>query len=198
MADPLDCALDLMRRLPPAQNAASLRQLIAIAPQLTEDLLSAVDQTLLVQRCQKTGRDFLLCDYNRDGDSHRSPWSGQYQPENLQGVRPSEALRKMEEQANDAFETYRELYLWLTKVLRGGACFRLSVGSRHRLCRRRSDEEKQRGRHLGLDSRSRSHRKRKLGKVQADFHSHVAANCPSLTEIPSNRPQRQPHSSIRS
>lgn len=27
-----------------------------------------------------TGRDFLKCEYNRDGDSYRSPWSNKYFP----------------------------------------------------------------------------------------------------------------------
>jgi capping protein beta len=48
-------------------------------PSLTEDLLSSVDQPLTVSRCRKTGRDYLLCDYNRDGDSYRSPWSGEFE-----------------------------------------------------------------------------------------------------------------------
>lgn len=40
-------------------------------PELCEELLSAVDQPLKVARDQETGRDYLLCDYNRDGDSYR-------------------------------------------------------------------------------------------------------------------------------
>lgn len=27
---------------------------------------------LQVQKCRVTGKDYLLCDYNRDGDSYRS------------------------------------------------------------------------------------------------------------------------------
>ena len=42
MADRLDCALDLMRRLPPTQIEENLAGLIDIAPDLVEDLLSAV------------------------------------------------------------------------------------------------------------------------------------------------------------
>lgn len=40
-------------------------------PDLCEDLLAAVDQPLKVSKCKETGRDYLLCDYNRDGDSYR-------------------------------------------------------------------------------------------------------------------------------
>ena len=30
----------------------------------------------LIQR----NKDYLLCDYNRDGDSYRSPWTNEYDP----------------------------------------------------------------------------------------------------------------------
>lgn len=98
-------------------------------PELTEDLLSSVDQPLTVRRCGKTGRDYLLCDYNRDGDSYRSPWSGDFEPPLSEagggagginddggndgageGAVPSERVRKMEIRANEAFDVYRELY----------------------------------------------------------------------------------------
>jgi capping protein beta len=96
-------------------------------PSLTEDLLSSVDQPLTISRCRKTGRDYLLCDYNRDGDSYRSPWSGEFEtpvggttPGGVdesgnnegagEGAVPSERVRKMEIRANEAFDVYRELY----------------------------------------------------------------------------------------
>ncbi len=41
-------------------------------PNLCEDLLSSVDQPLKIARDRDTGKDYLLCDYNRDGDSYRS------------------------------------------------------------------------------------------------------------------------------
>jgi capping protein beta len=110
MADRLDCALDLMRRLPPQNVIENLAGLLDIVPDLTEDLLSAVDQPLKVQKCHTTGKDYLLCDYNRDGDSYRSPWSNEYSPPLPDGTVPSDRLRKLEIQANDAFDTYREMY----------------------------------------------------------------------------------------
>ena len=44
----------------------------AQVPSLCEDLLSSIDQPLKVMKDAKTGKDYLLCDYNRDGDSYRS------------------------------------------------------------------------------------------------------------------------------
>ncbi|KAH6575878.1 hypothetical protein BASA50_010589 [Batrachochytrium salamandrivorans] len=110
MSDQLDCALDLMRRQPPSKTTQNLAKLLLLVPDLTEDLLSSVDQPLKIEQCSKTGKDFLLCDYNRDGDSHRSPWSNEYQPPNADGIKPSMKLQKLEAAANDAFDTYRELY----------------------------------------------------------------------------------------
>ncbi|KAI0842952.1 F-actin capping protein, beta subunit [Hypoxylon sp. FL0890] len=113
--DPFDSALDLLRRLNPKHTSTHLNSLINIAPDLTEDLLSSVDQPLSVRRCRQTGRDYLLCDYNRDGDSYRSPWSNEFDPP-LEGgpgtaaSLPSEKVRRMEVRANEAFDVYRDLY----------------------------------------------------------------------------------------
>ncbi|KAI1390087.1 F-actin capping protein, beta subunit [Hypoxylon trugodes] len=110
-ADPFDSALDLLRRLNPKHTSAHLDSLIRLAPDLTEDLLSSVDQPLSVRRCKQTGRDYLLCDYNRDGDSYRSPWSNEFDPPlDSAPSLPSEKVRRMEVRANEAFDLYRDLY----------------------------------------------------------------------------------------
>jgi len=108
----LDCALDLMRRLPPQQIEKNLSDLIDLVPSLCEDLLSSVDQPLKIARDKSTGsgKDYLLCDYNRDGDSYRSPWSNTYDPPLEDGALPSDRLRRLEIDANTAFEQYRDMY----------------------------------------------------------------------------------------
>lgn len=115
--DPFDSALDLLRRLNPKHTTSHLNNLISLAPDLTEDLLSSVDQPLAVRRCRQTGREYLLCDYNRDGDSYRSPWSNEFDPPLAGGGgggsatdAPTEKVRRMEVRANEAFDVYRELY----------------------------------------------------------------------------------------
>ncbi|MEQ2161104.1 hypothetical protein GOODEAATRI_006300 [Goodea atripinnis] len=60
-----------MRRLPPQQIEKNLSDLIDLVPSLCEDLLSSVDQPLKIARDKVVGKDYLLCDYNRDGDSYR-------------------------------------------------------------------------------------------------------------------------------
>ncbi|QLI74001.1 F-actin-capping protein subunit beta [Metarhizium brunneum] len=124
--DPFDSALDLLRRLNPKHTASHLNTIISLAPDLAEDLLSSVDAPLTMRRCKQSGREYLLCDYNRDGDSYRSPWSNQFDPpldeagaggvgadgnEGAgEGAIPSERVRKMEIKANDVFDIYRDLY----------------------------------------------------------------------------------------
>jgi capping protein beta len=110
MGEQLEYALDLMRRMPPAQIEDNLAGLIDLVPNLVEDLLSAVDQPLKVAHDKESKRDYLLCDYNRDGDSYRSPWSNKYDPPLPDGACPSAKLRQMEIQANEAFDVYRDLY----------------------------------------------------------------------------------------
>lgn len=120
----IDNALDLLRRLPPQRIGMNLKGIIELAPALCNDLLASVDQPLKIAHDEKVGKDFLLCDYNRDGDSFRSPWSNVYDPPLDDGSMPTERLRKLEIEANYAFDQYREMYyeggvssvyLWDTK-----------------------------------------------------------------------------------
>lgn len=60
-----------MRRLPPQEIEKNLGDLIDLVPSLCEDLLSSVDQPLKIAKDKESGKDYLLCDYNRDGDSYR-------------------------------------------------------------------------------------------------------------------------------
>jgi len=110
MADPqLLAALDLMRRMPPSRCETSLEELVDLVPHLTDDLLNTIDQPLQTAK-DAQGNAYLLCDYNRDGDSYRSPWTNEYDPPLSDGVLPSPKLRAMETLANDIFEGYREMY----------------------------------------------------------------------------------------
>lgn len=101
---------DLLRRLNPRDTKANVQAIASIVPDLTEDLLSSVDQPLEIRQCPQSNRDYLLCDYNRDGDSYRSPWSNEFDPPLDDGTVPSERVRKLEVASNEAFDVYRELY----------------------------------------------------------------------------------------
>ncbi|KAK4629294.1 F-actin-capping protein subunit beta [Fulvia fulva] len=113
-SDPFDAALDLLRRLPPSSTKQNLEGIISLQPSLEEDLLSSVDVALTAKRCKQSGRDYLCCDYNRDGNSYRSPWSNLFDPpideEDANEVTPQGRVRRMEEALNSAVDVYRELY----------------------------------------------------------------------------------------
>ncbi|GEM10936.1 WASH complex, F-actin capping protein, beta subunit [Rhodotorula toruloides] len=113
MEDPLTASLDLLRRLPPQQIAQNLALLTdTLLPDLADDLLSSVDQPLAV-KVDSSSREYLVCDYNRDGDSYRpvsSPWTNAYDPPLSDGTEPSPKLRSLEVSMNDAFDVYRDLY----------------------------------------------------------------------------------------
>ena len=108
--DPISCALSIMRRMPPNKIEHNLSGLLNLIPEHTDELLQRVDQPLEEATCAETGRAYLLCDYNRDGDSYRSPWSNKYEPAIDDGFLPSPKLRAVEVEANALFDAYRELY----------------------------------------------------------------------------------------
>lgn len=119
--DKFDASLDLLRRLHPKQVSQNLNNICTLIQneagneELTQDLLSAVDTPLKVSKCGATGKEYLSCDYNRDGDSYRSPWSNKYYPQ-ISGDEeelppyPSDLLRQLEVKANESFDVYRDLY----------------------------------------------------------------------------------------
>ncbi|KAI3628782.1 CAP2 [Malassezia furfur] len=117
--DPLSLSLDLLHRLPPANVTKNVQRLIHMLPDHADDLASSVDQPLTLridQSKEGAGREFLCCDYNRDGESWRSWISNTWVPplqdgdEELAPV-PTGKLRELELHANDAFETYQKLYV---------------------------------------------------------------------------------------
>ena len=62
-------------------------------------------------------QEYLQCEYNKDGDSYRSPWSNKYYPPveveddpDYQPIYPSPDLLEMEAKANDLFFKYCKLY----------------------------------------------------------------------------------------
>jgi len=103
-------ALNIMRRMPPSKIEFNLSGLVNLAPEMTDELLQRVDQPLQTARDTKSGKEYLLCDYNRDGDSFRSPWTNEYEPPIADGFKPSSKLRVLEEKCNMVFESYRNLY----------------------------------------------------------------------------------------
>lgn len=106
----MHCAMDLFRRLPPAQLETNLTFVSELVPDLADELLQNVDCPLKVKNDPSVGKDYLICDYNRDGDSYRSPFSNKYYPALDEGVVPPDHLRKLEVRANELFQQYADQY----------------------------------------------------------------------------------------
>jgi len=104
-------AIDVLRRMPPKDAEQDLIRISClIDPEVEDELWQRVDLPLKIQQDESNGKDFIVCDYNRDGDSHRSPWSNQYFPELEDGVQPTGTLRELELKANHIFDVYRRQY----------------------------------------------------------------------------------------
>jgi len=106
---------NLMRRLPTQHTTKSLSAVMSVAPELADDILPNIDEPLRVVKDTSTGRDFVICDYNRDGDSYRSPHSNKYfDPDTGRQTNndffPSDELRSLEIAANNVFDRYRDQY----------------------------------------------------------------------------------------
>jgi len=102
--------MDLFRRLPPVQLETNLTFVSELVPDLADELLQSVDCPLKIKTDPASGKDFLICDYNRDGDSYRSPFSNKYVPSQPDGVVPPDHLRKLEVQANELYQQYADQY----------------------------------------------------------------------------------------
>ncbi|KAH3667853.1 hypothetical protein WICMUC_005253 [Wickerhamomyces mucosus] len=107
-----DAALDLLRRLNPSHVSQNLLNLTKLNPEISEDLLSSVDIPLGTATDPQSNRKFLTCDYNRDLDSFRSPWSNEYFPklDDDESYKPTGKIRELEIKLNNAFDNYRDLY----------------------------------------------------------------------------------------
>lgn len=118
--DKFDSSLNLLRRLDPKHITVNLNNLCTIIQnqdpesELTSDLLSSIDTPLQLVTDQSNNKQYLSCDYNRDGDSYRSPWSNKYYPsveyDDELPPYPSNELRQLEIKANESFDIYRDLY----------------------------------------------------------------------------------------
>ncbi|CAJ2629783.1 unnamed protein product [Trifolium pratense] len=106
----MEAAMGLMRRIPPKHTETALSALLSLMPNHSSDLLSQVDQPLQVLCDVDCGKEFILCEYNRDADSYRSPWSNKYHPPLEDGSVPSSKMRKLESEANEIFAIYRDQY----------------------------------------------------------------------------------------
>uniref|UniRef100_A0A7N0UT07 F-actin-capping protein subunit beta n=1 Tax=Kalanchoe fedtschenkoi TaxID=63787 RepID=A0A7N0UT07_KALFE len=67
----MEAAMGLMRRIHPRKSDTALSALLTLLPHHSSDLLSQVDQPLQVLCDDENGKEFIVCEYNRDADSYR-------------------------------------------------------------------------------------------------------------------------------
>lgn len=67
----INSCLNLMRRMPPADVEKNLAGLVDLQPDYTDEILQRVDQPLQEQTDPDNGKQYILCDYNREADSFR-------------------------------------------------------------------------------------------------------------------------------
>jgi len=103
-------AFDLLRHVPPKDIEARLFDVLVLNEELADELLSTVDIPLKIAQDEETSMPFIQCDYNRDGDSYRSPFSNKYYPPIDDGQMISSKLRNIETIANKGFGAYVKLY----------------------------------------------------------------------------------------
>jgi capping protein beta len=113
----INSALNLNRKLPPSkipQNVAALSSIITDEDQ-QDELLQRIDQPLGTVKDTNSGMEFLKCEYNRDGDCWRSPYTNEYYPQPhdedmSDAFYPSGNLKDMEKGANTVLKEYAKLY----------------------------------------------------------------------------------------
>jgi len=103
-------ALNLIRRLPPAKTAQNIGAIAKLRPDIEEELHQKIDKPLEIAIDTKVNKEFLKSEYNRDGDSFRSPFSNEYFPPLEKALYPSSHLRELEEKAQPLFEEYLRQY----------------------------------------------------------------------------------------
>lgn len=107
---PEEAACDLLRHIPPKDVEERLNGILKLNPDLTDELCATTDIPLQTAQDPTTGQEFIKCDYNRDCDSYRSPYTNTYVPPLEDGLLPSERLRNLEQMAIHGFQAYRKLY----------------------------------------------------------------------------------------
>lgn len=108
-------ALNLLRRMPINLTTKTLSAIHSVQPDIMDDLLPDVDEPLRIYRDGATGKDYVICDYNRDGEAYRSPHSNKYfladgTQDRDSDFFPSDQHRQLEIEANSLFDNYRDQY----------------------------------------------------------------------------------------
>ena len=112
-----DC-IQLIRKLPVSKiddNITAISNLIYDDDDLLNEYLQKVDNRIEICQEDMMG-EFLKCEYNRDGDSYRSPITNKYLPATEDAKYPSKELRELEIKLNKIFALYSKAYYSPTTI----------------------------------------------------------------------------------
>eukprot|EP00477_Mikrocytos_mackini_P000324 GAHX01000344.1.p1 GENE.GAHX01000344.1~~GAHX01000344.1.p1 ORF type:complete len:300 (-),score=59.00 GAHX01000344.1:49-948(-) len=102
--------LNIVRRVSPENPDSNIKALISIAPDMEDELLQRIDKPLETGT-DEIGNPYVKCEYNRDGQSHRSPYTNKYSPPiEDSDFYPSDKLRALEKDMNSLLKVYKEYY----------------------------------------------------------------------------------------
>ena len=100
---------------PAPQNLSHLASFVP--EELRDELYQRADVPLEIGSDEDAdGRKYVLSEHNRDGNSYRSPWTSRYYPPIENGLQPSDRLRSIELDLNEAFDKYRGMYFGKSSV----------------------------------------------------------------------------------
>ena len=102
--------LDIINRLPIDQIKNNVHLVSYMDPENTNLYFSQIDTTLEVVLDTTSHREFLACDFNRVGDSFRSPFSKEYFPPLQNNEEAPKVLSDLEDFANNLYSAYAFLY----------------------------------------------------------------------------------------
>lgn len=112
----IKACLTLIRKMPITKYKKAVEgisNLIYEEDELLNEFLQKIDQPSEVYKQDPSG-EFLMCEFNRDGDSYRSSTSNKYFPKPEEGEDelrfPSKELRDFEVTLNKMFKEYTKLY----------------------------------------------------------------------------------------
>jgi capping protein beta len=108
-ATPEEASRDLLRHTDPKNVEDRIFEVIKLNPSVIEDILAQTDVPLKIST-DSAGNQYILCDYNRDSDSYRSPFTNAYLPAFPKGISLPDDLREMEVMANRGFQSYLRQY----------------------------------------------------------------------------------------
>lgn len=110
--DKIKACIQLIKKLPISlldENITAISNIIYEDDDLLNEFLQKVDSRTEISREDATG--FIKCEYNRDGDSYRSPHTNRYFPASEDELRfPRNDLRELEIKLNKMFSIYSRAY----------------------------------------------------------------------------------------